>query len=172
LYDIAGGSALTPRQWIGIGLALTAVILVGTDSGHEGVNARIVARAVLAGVGFGLFFIALSQTSPDSGLWPLVGARMAAVPLAFAAAFATRSYALPHGRDIAMLALIGCLDMSANIAIALALQIGPVGINAVLSSLYPVVTAIAAIIVLRERPSTRQILAVAFAMGAIVALAI
>ncbi len=172
LYDIGSGSTLTARQWFGIGLALAAVVLIGTDTNHEGVSARIVARAVLAGAAFGIFFIALSQTSPDSGLWPLVGARVAAVPLAFAAAFATRSITPPQGRDVGMLALIGCLDMSANIAIALALQIGPIGINSVLSSLYPVVTAIAAIVLLRERPTSRQTLAVAIAMGAIVALAI
>jgi uncharacterized membrane protein len=170
LFDLAGGSALSLRQWLGIGLALTAVALVGTDTGHEGVSLRIVARAVLAGAAFGVFFIALSQTSPDSGLWPLVGARLAALPLAFAAAFATRSLAPPPGRDLATLAVLGSLDMSANIAIALALQIGPVGINSVLSSLYPVFTAIAAIVLLRERPTGRQTAAVVLAMAAIIAL--
>lgn len=172
LFDLTGGSALTARQWLGIGLALSAVVLVGTDTGHEGVTIGIVARAVLAGAAFGVFFIALSQTSPDSGLWPLVGARVVSIPLAFAAAIVTRSAGPPAGRDLGMLAVLGSLDMSANIAIALALQLGPVGINSVLSSLYPVFTAIAAVVLLRERPTGRQIVAVTLAMAAIVALAL
>jgi drug/metabolite transporter (DMT)-like permease len=172
VFDLVGGSALTLRQWFGIGLALAAVVLVGTDTDHEDVNLRIVARAVLAGAAFGIFFIALSQTSSDSGLWPLVGARTVALPLAFAAALATKSARAPRGRDLRMVAVLGGLDMSANIAIALALQLGPVGINSVLSSLYPLFTAIAAIVLLHERPTGRQILAVALAMGAIVALAL
>ena len=55
-----------------------------------------------------------------------------------------------------MVAVLGGLDMSANIAVALALQLGPVGINSVLSSLYPVFTVIAAIVLLRERPDRRS----------------
>jgi len=172
VFDLAGGSTLTLRQWFGIGLALAAVTLVGTDTDHEGVNLRIVARAVLAGAAFGVFFIALSQTSADSGLWPLVGARAVAIPLAFAGAFATSSVRAPAGRDLGMVAVLGGLDMSANIAVALALQLGPVGINSVLSSLYPVFTVIAAIVLLREQPTRRQIFAVALAMGAIIALAV
>ena len=60
---------------------------------------------------------------------------------------------------------------AANIAIALALQQGSLAVNSVLSSLYPVFTALAAIIILHERPSRVQTVGVGFAVGAIVALA-
>jgi drug/metabolite transporter (DMT)-like permease len=69
------------------------------------------------------------------------------------------------------LALLGGLDMSANIAIALALQQGSLAINSVLSSLYPVFTALAAITILHERPTGVQTVGVGFAVGAIMALA-
>jgi drug/metabolite transporter (DMT)-like permease len=70
------------------------------------------------------------------------------------------------------LAAIGTLDMGANVAVTLALQRGPIGINAVLSSLYPAFTALAAIIVLHERPTTRQGVGIGFALVAVLALAV
>ena len=171
LFDLAQGTALSSRQWVGIALAVAAVLLVGLEPGIRRADVRIVARAILAGAAFGFFFIALSQTSTESGLWPLVGARLVAVPLAFLIALAVKSAAPPRGRDLRVLALLGGLDMSANIAIALALQQGSLAVNSVLSSLYPVFTALAAIIVLHERPTGVQTVGVGFAVGAIIALA-
>ena len=172
VFELARGSVLTGRQWLGVGFGVGAVLLVGTQRGARGVRAPIIGQAMAAGALFGLFFIALSQASSDAGLWPLVGARAASIPLAFLIAFAAKAVAPPRGRDLALLAGIGILDMAANIAIALAIQTGPLGVNAVLSSLYPVVTAVVAIMILRERPTAVQIVGVASAVGAIIALAL
>ncbi len=172
LFDLSQGSTLTSRQWLGVALGVAAVLLVGMQRGTSDASPRIVGQAVAAGALFGLFFIALSQASSESGLWPLAGARAASIPLAFLLAFAAKALAPPMGRDLGLLGAIGGLDMSATIAIALAIQTGPLGVNAVLSSLYPVVTAVAAIVILRERPNAVQTAGVALAVGAIVALAL
>ena len=172
LYDFAEGSTLTSRQWVGVALGIGAVLLVGVQRGAQAASPRIIGQALVAGTLFGLFFIALSQASSESGLWPLVGARAASIPIAFLMAFAARAIRPPKGRDFGLLAVIGGLDMAANMAIALALQNGQLGVNVVLSSLYPVVTAVAAIIILRERPTPVQTVGVLFAAGAIVALAL
>jgi len=172
LFDLSQGSTLTSRQWLGVALGVAAVLLVGMQRGTSDASPRIVGQAVAAGALFGLFFIALSQASSESGLWPLAGARAASIPLAFLLAFAAKALAPPMGRDLGLLGAIGGLDMSATIAIALAIQTGPLGVNAVLSSLYPVVTAMAAIVILRERPNAVQTAGVALAVGAIVALAL
>jgi len=47
--------------------------------------------ALGGGAIFGLFFVALHQASADAGLWPLLGARMASVPLLFGLAARQRS---------------------------------------------------------------------------------
>jgi len=60
--------------------------------------------------------------------------------------------------------------MGANLLVAAALQRGPLGIVTVLSSLYPVVTALAAVVVLKERLSRTQLGGVALAMVAVVLL--
>ena len=57
--------------------------------------------------------------------------------------------------------------MVANLLVAAALQRGPLGIVSVLSSLYPVVTALIAVAVLRERLSSVQLAGVALAMLAV-----
>jgi drug/metabolite transporter (DMT)-like permease len=62
--------------------------------------------------------------------------------------------------------------MAANVTITLALQRGPIGISSVLSSLYPAVTALAAVIVLHERPTPRQGVGIALALAAVLALAL
>ena len=48
----------------------------------------------------------------------------------------------------------------------LALQTGPLGVSVVLSSIYPAFTVIAAMIVLRERPTAVQRLGIVLALGA------
>ncbi len=172
VVDLSQGAELSLRHWVGIGLALAAVLLIGFDPAGRSTDVRMIGRAVFAGTAFGVFFIAFSQTSEASGLWPLVGARGMTIPLAFAIAGFKRVASPPRGRDLGMLAVLGNLDMAANVAIALALQRGPLGISAVLSSLYPAFTAITAVIVLHERPRPGQTVGIVLAMGAILTLAL
>lgn len=54
------------------------------------------------------------------------------------------------------LAFVGLADVAANGTYSVAAQSGPVTVAAVLSSLYPVVTALAAFAVLKERLRTVQ----------------
>jgi len=170
VVDLSQGAQLSTRHWIGIGLALAAVLLIGFDPAGRNTDVRMIGRAIIAGTAFGVFFIALAQTSEASGLWPLVGARGTTIPIAFAIAGLRGVVAPPKGRDFGLLAVLGNLDMAANVSIALALQRGPLGISTVLSSLYPAFTAITAVVVLHERPRPVQTVGIVLAMGAIVAL--
>lgn len=172
LFDLATGESLVPIQILGVALGLAAILLVGLDHGARHVDTHLLLRAMAAGAGFALFFIALSFTSEDSGLWPLVAARTVTIPVSFVVALALGVAAPPRGNDLRLVGTAGILDMGANVAIALSLQRGPVGVNSVLSSLYPAVTALVAVVVLRERPSRQQIVGVVCALGAVLALGI
>jgi hypothetical protein len=56
---------------------LSAVALVSGRSGHATNTPRSVSSpAAAAGVGFGFIFVASRVTADDSGLWPLVAARL------------------------------------------------------------------------------------------------
>ncbi len=170
LADVIAGTGLTTRQWLGVGLALGAILLVALEHGRGWLDRRSLLYAVVAGALFGVFFVAFSQTDPASGLWPLVAARAISVPIAFAVAASRGVAALPRSDELGIVAVAGNLDMAANIAGALALQRGPAGVTAVLVSLYPAVTAGMAMLVLRERPTRLQLFGVGLALGAVIAL--
>jgi drug/metabolite transporter (DMT)-like permease len=153
-----------------VGLALAAVALVGMEPGVRRTDGQWLAGAIFSGISFGVFYVALGQTEAASGLWPLVAARGTSIPIAFAIAVGLGVAAAPGRRFLGLIVLIGNLDMAANIFSALALQRGPAGVTAVVVSLYPAVTAATAMVLLRERPSGRQLAGIGFALGALVAL--
>lgn len=172
VWGLLSGESITTLRWFGILLALVAVALIASDRRSARLTPDVVARALVASLGFAAFFIALDQTSEASGLWPLVAGRAVSIPLLFAVAIATTAVAFPPRRVLPVVAAAGIGDVAANISILLALQRGPLGISVVLSSLYPAVTALTAIVILRERPTTTQAIGVVLAMTAAVLLVV
>ncbi len=106
---------------------------------------------VAAGLGFGLFFVFLSPIPETAGLWPLIPARSASIAvLALIVAVRRTATAPVDGATRRLIAAVGVGDMAANVFVLLALQRGPLGEGAVVSSLYPAVTVLLAALVLRE----------------------
>ena len=123
--------------------------------------------ALVAGVAIGLFLLALAQTRPASGLWPLLTARLASVGLfAVIAAVWRRSVRMPVKLG-AIAVGGGALDMLANTLYLLAAQIGPLSPVVTLSSLYPASTVLLARVVLGERLNAWQTAGVAAALVAV-----
>ncbi len=172
IWAVVTGESIDAVQWAGIALAGVAVTLIASQSGAGRLSTKLALQAFGAAVAFAIFFIALGQTSEAAGLWPLAAARLFTLPLAFAVIVATRAPVAPGRALIPLVATIAVFDMTANMAIVLALQRGPIGINAVLGSLYPAFTVVAAVIVLKERPTGRQILGLSLALVAVLALAL
>ncbi|MGI9666100.1 MAG: EamA family transporter [Acidimicrobiia bacterium] len=166
------GESLTTPQWVGIAAALVAIVLVVATPQSGPVSKSVIGHTLLAAFAFATFFVVLGQTSTDSGLVPLVGARLASLPIAFFAAWRLGVVAVPRGRPAVPVAVAGAFDMGANIAILLALQTGPLGLNTVIVSLYPAFTVIAAIAVIRERPRPVQVVGIVFALLAVALLAL
>ncbi len=153
----------------GFGLALLAVWLVAQsdDSGP----AKGLGLALLAGGGFGSFFIVIDQASTTTTFWPLVIARAIAVPFVFAV---IRYRHLPGRATRAMLPwalLCGLLDACGNAFFVLAAQTGRLDVAAVLSSLYPASTVLLAWLILGERTSWVQRTGIVTALMAIVLIA-
>jgi len=171
-WGLFSGETIRGAQWFGIVLAVVAVILITRTHSETRITRAVLFQAVAAAFGFGLFFIALGQTSEASGLWPLVAARSASIPVAFAVAALYRSASVPPRALLPIVVFAGLTDMAANLAGLLALQIGPLSINSVLMSLYPAFTVLAAIVVLRERPTNVQRIGIVAALVAAVVLAI
>jgi drug/metabolite transporter (DMT)-like permease len=165
-----------PSTLTGIGmlLALVAIVLVGQESEQAaGAGARAsgpaIRLALFAGIAIGLFYLALAETSPEAGLWPLVAARAVSVSL-FGVALIVGRHTLRMPAPLATLVIAGgVLDMVANALYLLATRGGPLGVVVVLSSLYPASTVLLARIILKERLSQLQLLGV---VSAIVAVAL
>ncbi|MCX5232271.1 DMT family transporter [Streptomyces sp. NBC_00233] len=150
-------------QFAGIGVAILGVVLAG---GPELRGAPVQRQAVLltlvAAFGFGSVMALIAEASTTvTGLFlALFVQRVTNVLVGGGALYASvkrGGRALPEGGPqviraaLPALAFVGLADVAANGTYAIAAQQGPVTVAAVLASLYPVVTALAAYGVLKER---------------------
>jgi drug/metabolite transporter (DMT)-like permease len=124
--------------------------------------------ALLAGLGFGCFFTTLAQVSDSSVFWPLASGRLVACALMAVYLLSRRRPLIPQHAPLGLLLLAGALDEAGNLLFLLATQIGRLDVSAVLSSLYPAVTALLAVWIARERMVRLQVLGILVAFTAIV----
>jgi drug/metabolite transporter (DMT)-like permease len=162
------GEDLSLAQNVGVLLALVSVVVVARVPGTAAGAARL--GAVAGGLGSGLlfsgFFIALDATPVDSGMWPLVGARMSST-LGLLLIMRLLSRPVRAGSAVPFILAAGTADMAANVLFLLATRGGLLSVSALLSSLYPVVALLLARQVLRERLHRVQAAGV---VGALVAM--
>ena len=153
----------------GIAVACLAVALVGGAIGtrHQHTAFPTVALAVAAGIGFGFIFVAFARTADDSGLWPLVAARAASLPVVAAVIVVTRPGRGAVRAVVWLVLASGVLDMAANWLYLEASHRGLLSIVAVISSMYPVSTLCLAFGLDRERVSTSQAVGLACAATAL-----
>jgi drug/metabolite transporter (DMT)-like permease len=154
-------------QFLGFGLALAGIWLFSRPEPLGGRPAGL-GMALLAGLGFGTFFTALSQVGPTAVFWPLAAGRLAACGLMVVIALITRRPLIPPRAPLGLLALAGILDVGGNLFFLLATQSGRLDVAAVLGSLYPAVTALLAWLVAREHITRLQVMGVVAAILAIV----
>ncbi len=164
------GDELSSLQTFGVLLALVSVVVVAWVPGSavSAADVRGVIGGLASGVLFGGFFIALDATPADSGMWPLVGARVAS---AMGVLLLLRLVSRPvhPGAALPQILLAGTMDMSANVLFLLATRGGLLSISALLSSLYPVVALLLARRLLKERLNPVQGSGV---IGALVAMSL
>jgi drug/metabolite transporter (DMT)-like permease len=155
-----------PLQLIGFVLALIAVGLI---SGLGAVKGRTkgLGLALLAGLGFGSFFILISRISHGAVFWPLTAARFSSLLFLFAVVLIRRQKVLPERSVWLVVFLAGALDIAGNVFFVLATHSGRLDVAAILSSLYPAVTVLLATIILKERVTRLQAIGIVVALVAI-----
>jgi drug/metabolite transporter (DMT)-like permease len=167
---VAGGERPGALAWAGIAAAVPAIALLtaGTTPGAgAGSSRRAALLGAAAGLAFGLFFFAISRTKSDSGLWPLVAARVSTIVLVVLAAAIFRRSLRPARAGLGALLASGALDMGANIAFLLASRAGMLSIAAAVAALYPGPTVVLARIVLRERMSAMRVAGLVLALAGV-----
>jgi drug/metabolite transporter (DMT)-like permease len=135
--------------------------------------------AVLAGVGFGVYFVALKFAGSAGVIWPLATARMGSLALcslliggmSLMGNAGETSFRLTR---VVVAWAMGAvlLDTSGNLLFIAATRAGRLDVAAVLASLYPASTILLAAWMLRERPTLRQGLGMVVAVAAVVMITV
>lgn len=156
----------SPLQLGGFALALLAIGLISRPERVKG-RPEGIGLALLAGCGFGCFFILISRVSQAEVFWPLAVARCTSVLFLLLVMLIRRQPALPRMNVIPLILLAGTLDAIGNVFFVLAAHSGRLDVASVLSSLYPAATVVLAAILLRERVTRVQAVAILLALIAV-----
>jgi drug/metabolite transporter (DMT)-like permease len=163
---VASGERPGALQIAGILLALVGVAVASREPAAQGGGqAAGFGLALLAALGFGLYFVFADRAADESVPWAVATARGSSLLLAFLAALYVGASLRPGRSVLPVLAVIGLCDVGANMLFSLATTRGFLSIVSVLSALYPVVTVALAALVLHERVSAVQRLGVAGALA-------
>jgi drug/metabolite transporter (DMT)-like permease len=167
LFGAAMGERPSGLALAGSLLCVPAVLLLSWEKG-EHANPALARSAlfhgILAGLGFGGFFIAVSRTGSDSGLWPLIGSRSTSILIILCAVLLRRKKVQVEKGSMNIVLAAGILDMGANIAFLLASRTGLLMLASALTSLFPAPTVILARIFMKERLRLPRILGLALAI--------
>jgi drug/metabolite transporter (DMT)-like permease len=151
---VIGGERPAALQIAGIAVAIAGVAAASYEPPAEERGARTatgVGYALVAAVGFGIFFVGLDEGSNHDLVWTLVIGRSLSTGMLAVAALAARPSFEMSGRDLNAVLAVGVLDMGANALFAAGSTLGLVSVVAVLGSLYPVTTLVLARFLLGER---------------------
>ena len=185
LFGVLMGERLNAGVLVGIAFAVMAIALISQESKDHPVHhtfeqeqssnspARLTKRVLLftfgTGVAFACSFILIHQIGETSaGLWPMFASKLVASIVTLMIALRLGHVHLSH--DPAILkyaAVVGLLDVVANIAMYYAFRGAFVSIISVLVSLYPLFTIALAIGLLKERTNMLQKAGIALALCAI-----
>ena len=159
-------------QQVGFVIAILGIWLVtSVNNGTPADSLSGTRLAVLAGIGFGGFFIFIAKTDQGTVLAPLIIARCAMLLIAvLITVLAGERLPKLNSNPIALLA--GALDVGANVAYLLAVQFTRLDVAAVLSSLYPVMTVLLARTLTHEQVTRVQWAGVGLCFSAIALIAL
>ena len=157
-------------QLVGVGCAVIALTFAGGGQ-RSGLSRRGLALALVAAVGFGLWFIFLERAAVDGQLWALVSARGAAtVFLGVPALLRGGASGMRASRGLVLVA--GATDVAANGLVVLAFPSVGVGIAAALSGMYPISTMLLARLLLGDRLPRQGQAAVLLAVAGVVLISL
>jgi len=166
------------RRLCGFAVAGLAIWLIAAGPADDAAatSRGTAGLAVAAGVGFGVYFVALKMAGPAGVVWPMATARMGSLSvcslLLLGLGLRPGEGQVRLGRRAVGWALgTALLDTSGNLLFVAATRAGRLDVAAVLASLYPASTILLAAVTLGERPTRRQGWGMATAVVAVVLIA-
>lgn len=158
VFGVAQGEDPGAIQLAGLIVAIAGVVILSYEEHpeHGGVARRSIWLAILAGLGFGVFFTGIDVASPDRPGWAILAVRVGGVSAVAVAILISRPPMDGVPRAIPILVAIGMFDIIANALFAVASTKGILPVVAVGGSMYPAFTIALAHLVLGERLATIQ----------------
>jgi len=175
LFGAAIGEKPSATALAGAVLCLPAILLLACEKGEATDRKELRAsflHGMVAGIGFGCFFILISRSSPGSGIWPLLSARVVNLVIVAAILILGPSPFAVARRSLPTALFAGAADMLANVLFLLAARSGLLIIATIITSLYPAPTVILARIFQGQRISPARMAGIAFALAGIALIGI
>jgi len=169
IYGITNGDRPSAVQVAGVACALVGVGLASVEH-HEGTRriATGVGLALLAALGFGVYFPFMHAAGKVDFWWAGLVFRATALLLVAAVVAGTRAPMRLAPRWAAVAALVGIGDTLGNVLFAAASGHGLVSLTSVLASLYPIVTVVLAAAVVGERVAALQRVGIVLTLAGVV----
>lgn len=161
VIGLAEGESPSAIQLAGLVPAIAGVVVLGYEEQPEHVGSARAARlsvvlAIVAGLGFGIFFTGLDAAAADRPGWAILAVRVGGVATVLVALLATRTRFDGVAAAWPLLIVIGVFDVLANGLFAIASTKGVLPVVAVGGSMYPAFTVALAHGVLGERLARLQ----------------
>ena len=161
-----------PADLIGILFGLAGIWLVSSTSSGQGAPPRSgMTLGILAGAGFGGFFILIAQVDQGALFTPLVFVKLAALIFGVVVLQIQRK-GLPSLTKNPLPLLSGVLDTGGNLFFLVAARATSLAVAAVLASMYPAVTVALSVVILRQPVHWRQGLGVLLCVGAVALISV
>jgi drug/metabolite transporter (DMT)-like permease len=167
---VLGQVAAIAAVFIGVAIASTDLRELRSALGRPVEGVRI---GLVATLGFGIWGVLVAAATRSADLfaliivWRLVGIALVAAYLLYRR---TRLSPLAVPATLATVALVGVLDTGANVLLMLGIESGFASFVMVGSGAYPIIPAVLAILVLRERLAPNQYVGVAVLIAGLVGL--
>lgn len=171
LFELIHSGLPSAVTVVGLATGLAAIWLISHSPAADGAGTsrRALLLGASAGIGFGAQLILFKAAAAGGVLWGLTAGRVAGV-IAIVLVVAIAPPKGPwQGFWIAGV-VSGSLDTIGNLFYMMASQLGRLDVAAVICSLYPAGTILLAGILLRERPTKRQVAGMGLALAAVALL--
>jgi drug/metabolite transporter (DMT)-like permease len=156
--------------WWGIGLGFTGLISMVAFYRALALGPMGLVYTGVAALGFGLLYVGMAKGSETSPSMTMLTYRGTSMVILVAVLIVARNAGGLTKSDLPVLAAIGIMDAAANLLFGIASTLGMLSTTSVLSSLYPIATAVLAAVVLRERLRPIQYAGVTVAMIGVILL--
>jgi drug/metabolite transporter (DMT)-like permease len=167
-----------PLTAVGLATGLAAIWMITHSPAAKGPGMKAMPTppaalllGMLAGCGFGAQLILFKMASGGGMLWVMTSARAAGSLAMILVLLAMPPKAPWRGFWLTGIAA-GALDTVGNLFYLQATRFGRLDVSALVCSLYPAGTILLAALVLRERPTRRQMAGIALALAAVVLLSV